>query len=216
MSDPPETVLNPGALEPLFGPSDIPNQHRVRSKTPGSGADVVKGRRPSPMVIAQNLRRAVSDWREAQYGGASDTSIELLHHWFHRDHEVKSPAGELIPFSYYFCQREAIETLIYLYENRGIRNQSSLTAAFGGPDSEIAALGINPEEDLWPRYAFKVATGAGKTKIMSLAIVWSYFHLLRESDSTMTRHFVMVAPGITVFERLKEDFETAESLTKTR
>jgi type III restriction enzyme len=41
---------------------------------------------------------------------------------------------------------------------------------------------------------------------MSLAIVWSYFRALRESDSQMTRHFVIIAPGVTVFEWLKEDF----------
>jgi type III restriction enzyme len=110
------------------------------------------------------------------------------------------------PFAYYFCQREAIETLIYLYEVRGVRTLSGLTGEFGGPDSEVAALGISPDEDVWPRYAFKLATGAGKTKVMSLAIVWSYFNALRESDSPLARHFVVVAPGITVFERLKEDF----------
>jgi type III restriction enzyme len=67
-------------------------------------------------------------------------------------------------------------------------------------------LGVDPESDVWPKYAFKIATGAGKTKVMSLAVVWSYFHSLRESDSPMTRHFAIIAPGITVFERLKEDF----------
>lgn len=41
---------------------------------------------------------------------------------------------------------------------------------------------------------------------MSLAIVWSYFHALRESDSPLARHFVVIAPNLTVFERLKEDF----------
>ncbi len=202
----PNAIINPAALEPLFGPSDIPSHHRVKGSTPGARAEVLKGRRPTPIAIAQNLRRDVADWREAQYGGASDTTIELLHHWFGRDHEAQDVDGASIPFSYYFCQREAIETLIYLYEVRGIRTLSGLTAEFGGPDSEVAALGIAPDEDLWPRYAFKVATGAGKTKIMSLAIVWSYFHALRESDSPMTRHFVIVAPGLTVFERLKQDF----------
>lgn len=202
----PDAIINPAALEPLYGPADIPSYHRIRAKTAGAGAEVVKGRRPTPIAIAQNLRRAVAEWREAQYGGASDTSIELLRHWFETDHEIAGPGGARFPFSYYFCQREAIETLVYLYEVRSVRTLSSLTAEFGGPDSEIAALGISPDEDLWPRYAFKVATGAGKTKIMSLAVVWSYFHALRESESPLTRHFLMVAPGITVFERLKEDF----------
>ena len=202
----PEAIVNPKALEPLFGPSDIPTHHRIRSRIKNAPAEVIRGRRPSPITIAQNLRRDVSEWREAQYGGASDTTIELLQHWFLRDHEVTTQAGDTVPFAYYFCQREAIETLIYLHEVRGIRTLSSLVAEFGGPDSEIAALGISPDEDLWPKYAFKVATGAGKTKVMSLAVVWSYFHALRESDSPMAKHFVIVAPGITVFERLKEDF----------
>ena len=201
-----DAVVNVAALEPLFGPSDIPNQHRVRSKTPGASAEVIKGRRPSPVVIAHNLRFQVNDWRETNYRGASDTSIELLNYWFERDHEINTSSGETVPFSYYFCQREAIEALIYLYEVRGVRSLSGLVAEFGGPARELAALGIDPNEDLWPRYAFKIATGAGKTKIMSLAVVWSYFHALRESDSPMARHFVIIAPGLTVFERLKEDF----------
>jgi ABC-2 type transport system permease protein len=41
----------------------------------------------------------------------------------------------------------------------------------------------------------------GKTKVMSLAIVWSYFHALRESDSPMARHFVMIAPNLTVMRQ---------------
>lgn len=202
----PDTIVNPGALESLFGPSDIPTYHRVRGDRPGAPAKVNKGRRPSPITIAHNLRRFVSEWRESQYGGASDTTIELLNHWFGRDHEISTASGDRVPFAYYFCQREAIETLIYLFEVRGIKTLSGLIAEFGGPDSEIAALGIDPDEDRWSKYAFKVATGAGKTKIMSLAIVWSYFHALRESESPMARHFVIIAPGITVFERLKQDF----------
>ncbi|MEN6532639.1 MAG: DEAD/DEAH box helicase family protein [Bryobacteraceae bacterium] len=202
-----DAVINPSALEPLFGPADIPSHYRIRGKTPGAPAEVVKGRRPSPVAIAQNLRREVSEWRDAQYGGASDTTRALLNHWFGRDHQITDPNGQLFPFSYYFCQRESIETLIYLYEVRGIRTLSALTANFGGPNSELAALGVSPDDDLWAKYAFKVATGAGKTKIMSLAIVWSYFHALRETDSPMAKHFLIVAPGITVFERLRSDFE---------
>ena len=96
---------------------------------------------------------------------------------------------------------------IYLIEVRGLRSLSSLIFEYGGANAEIEALGVNPEEDEWPRYAFKLATGAGKTKCMSLAIVWSYFHALREGGSEMARHFVIIAPNLTVFERLKEDFK---------
>ncbi len=63
-----------------------------------------------------------------------------------------------------------------------------------------------PADDLFPRYAAEMATGSGKTKVMSLAIVWSYFHKLREPDSPMTTHFLLIAPNVIVYERLADDF----------
>jgi type III restriction enzyme len=205
----PDASAVAAALEPLFGPAEVPNRHRTKAKKAGAAAEVVKGRRPTPIAIAQNLRQEVADWREADYAGASDTSRELLFHWFHQDHEVARSEATTQPFAYYFCQREAIETLVYLYEVRSLRTLSALTGEFGGTDAERAALGVSPDDDRWARYAFKIATGAGKTKTMSLAIVWSYFHALREPDSTLARDFVLIAPSITVFERLKEDFKPA-------
>ncbi|MBI5676339.1 MAG: DEAD/DEAH box helicase family protein [Nitrospirae bacterium] len=199
-------IINLSALEPIYLPHEMPTHHRVRAKKEGEPAEKVKGRRPSEIQIAQNLRRYVTEWRESDYTGASDTTRELLYHWFGRDHTIKNSYGDTIPFKYYFCQREAIETFIFLREVRGLAALSGILAEFGGENSEIAALGIDPEEDQWAKYAFKIATGAGKTKIMSLAIVWSYFHSLRESYSPMAKHFVVVAPNLTVFERLKEDF----------
>jgi type III restriction enzyme len=109
-----DAVINPGALEPIFGPSDLPDRHRVRGETKDAPARIVNGRRPTKILIAQNLRQAVSEWRLADYpyAGASDTSRELLLYWFGRDHEIKGPNEDRTPFSYYFCQREAIESLI--------------------------------------------------------------------------------------------------------
>lgn len=209
MSDTPEpagSFVNHAAVEPLFLPWEFPNSHRARAERDGEPPKVVRHRRPSKIAIANNLRAAVRDFRDSHYSGVSETSRELLNYWFETDHAVVGPDGVSVPFRYYFCQREAIETLIYLYENRRIRTLSSLTGEFLGADAERAALGIDPAEDQWAKYAFKVATGAGKTKIMSLAIVWSYFHAAREAGSDLARHFVIIAPNLTVFERLKEDF----------
>lgn len=201
-----QEFVNATALEPLFEPWDEPNQHRVKAGKPDKPAKIVKGRRPSPIIIAQNLRSYVRDWREGFYAGASDTTRQLLNYWFNRAHRLTNSKDEEFEFRYYFCQREAIESLIYLLEVRQLRSLSQIIAELGGIDAEIAALGITEEEDAWSKYAFKLATGAGKTKVMSLAMVWSYFHALRESDSPMARHFVVVAPNLTVYERLKEDF----------
>lgn len=207
------STLNPTILEPLFAPWEEPNAHRIRAEKAGDPAVIVQGRRSSPIDLVSNLRAAVREWREAFYIGASDTTIQLLNHWFNRAHRRTLPSseglgvgGEEFEFRYFFCQREAIETLIYLKEVRRIECLSQIIAEFGGTNAELQALGITEAEDAWSRYAFKLATGAGKTKVMSLCIVWSYFHALRESDSEMARHFVVIAPNLTVYERLKDDF----------
>lgn len=198
--------LNPIILEPLFAPWSEPNAHRIRAEKAGDPAVIVPCRRASPIDLVNNLRAAVREWREAFYIGASDTTIQLLNHWFNRAHRQIQPNGEDFEFRYFFCQREAVETLIYLKEVRRLECLSQIIAEFGGANAEIQALGITETEDAWSRYAFKLATGAGKTKVMSLCIVWSYFHALRESDSEMARHFVVIAPNLTVYERLKDDF----------
>lgn len=200
-----ELVINTAALEPLFAPWEEPNKHRVRASTPGQPPEIKTYRRRSPVKLVNPLREVVKEWRDLGYPGASETTQELLAFWFERPHRLPDGNGGDIEFRYYFCQREAIETFIYLIEVRQIRTLSGMIADFGGPTGELEASGINPEDEQWARYAFKLATGAGKTKCMSLAIVWSYFHALREG-SEMPRHFVVVAPNLTVFERLKEDF----------
>jgi type III restriction enzyme len=199
-------VINPSALEPLFSPHEEPFRYRAPADKKGDPAKIELGRRASNIPIAQNLRRFVKYWRSNDYPGASETSRELLHYWFDEEHILQNNEGEQFPFRYYFCQREAIETLIYLYEIRGITTLSNLTAEFFQDNAYDSALGVSPKDDLWPRYAFKMATGSGKTKVMSLAIVWSYFHSLFEEGSTLARDFLIIAPNITVFERLKEDF----------
>lgn len=200
-----ELTIKVAALEPLFEAWEEPNKHRVRAES-GEGAVERNGRRPSGLTIAHNLRGALKEWRDNFYFGASETSRHLLNHWFGRAHD-QSGNGGASEFRYYFCQREAIETLIYVKEVRKLECLSQLTAEFAGAQAELAALGVTEDEDAWSRYAFKMATGSGKTKVMSLAMVWSYFHALRESESPMARHFVVIAPNLTVFERLKVDFK---------
>ena len=62
------------------------------------------------------------------------------------------------------------------------------------------------DED-WPRYVLKMATGSGKTKVLSLLIAWSFFHRLYEADSTLARNFLVIAPNIIVLDRLRTDFD---------
>lgn len=200
------TQRNTAALEPLFKPWEEPTMHR--QPNPGDGpALIVPGRRPSKVPTVRAIRAEVDAWRCGGYAGISETSRTLLRHWFENEHLVKNEHGDLVPFRYHWAQREAIETFIYLYELRRVHNVAELLFEFGDRQLADKALGIQPEQDRWAKYCAKIATGAGKTKIMSLAIVWSYFHSLYEPNSNLARHFVVIAPNLTVYERLKDDFE---------
>ncbi|AEB10256.1 DEAD/DEAH box helicase [Desulfobacca acetoxidans] len=198
---------NLAALEPLFNPWEEPLRHRLPNPMPGGPAIIQPGRRPSKCSLVRSIRAEVDGWRQGGYAGVSQTSRTLLTYWFSTEHEIRDEAGNAIPFRYHWAQREAIETIIYLYELRNIKSLAEMMTEFGGGSLNDLALGLNPEEDRWPRNCCKVATGGGKTKVMSLAIVWSYFHRLYEPGSDLARHFVIIAPNLTVYERLKDDFE---------
>lgn len=154
-----------------------------------------------PPLVAR-VRREVAAWRDSGYAGASATSIALLRHWFDTDHLLEQADGSLSPFRYYFAQREAVETVVWLYEVKRARDRFDLLR-FDASGS--VSSGMFDEE--WPRYVLKMATGAGKTKVMSLLIAWSYFHRLYEEGSDLSRNFLVVAPNIIVLDRLRADFD---------
>ncbi|HNP82597.1 MAG TPA: hypothetical protein PKN47_14130 [Nitrospira sp.] len=78
-----------------------------------------------PPLVAK-VREEVLVWRSNRYAGASATSAALLRHWFESDHLVENADGSLSPFRYYFAQREAVETVIWLFEVRRARDKYDL------------------------------------------------------------------------------------------
>ena len=154
-----------------------------------------------PPLVA-NIRREVQAWRSAGYAGASPTSRALLQWWFETDHPVEDVDRTLTTFRYYFAQREAVESVIWLHDVRRVRDKFDLLRF----DASGAASANMFDED-WPRYVVKMATGAGKTKVLSLLIAWSYFHKLYEPESALARNFLLIAPNIIVLDRLRTDFD---------
>ena len=62
-------------------------------------------------------------------------------------------------------------------------------------------------DETWRRYVVKMATGAGKTKVLSLVLAWSFFHRLYEANSSLARNFLVIAPNIIVLDRIRKDFD---------
>lgn len=152
--------------------------------------------------LVQKIRLGVHAWRVAGYPGASATSAALLKWWFHTDHIKTDSDGAPSEFRYYFSQREALETVIWLYEVEKARDVHAMMRYDG-----TGAVSAGMFDEAWTRYVTKMATGAGKTKVMSLAVAWSYFHRLYEPDSKLSRNFLVVAPNIIVLDRLRADFD---------
>jgi type III restriction enzyme len=154
-----------------------------------------------PPLVAR-LRQKVKEFRDGGYAGASDTSRSLLTWWFDTPHLLEKADGTMMEFQYYFAQREALETIIYLYDVAGVQDKFDLMRFDGS-----GAVSAGMFDESWRRFVIKMATGTGKTKVMSLVIAWSFFHRLYEPDSVLSRNFLVIAPNIIVLDRIYHDFQ---------
>jgi type III restriction enzyme len=154
-----------------------------------------------PPLVAK-IREEVKAWRDSGYAGGSPTSRALLRWWFETDHLTEQADGTQSLFRYYFAQREAVETVLWLHDVRGVQDKFDLMR-FDASGSVSASM----FDEAWPRFVVKMATGAGKTKVLSLLVAWSYFHRLYEPNSTLSRNFLIIAPNIIVLDRLRADFD---------
>lgn len=154
-----------------------------------------------PPLVA-GLREKVKEWRDKNYEGASDTSKSLLNWWFKEDHIIYNADGSSYNFRYYFSQREALETVVWLYEVAKVKDKYDLIRY-----NTTGVLSPQMFTEEWLRFVIKMATGAGKTKVMSLIIVWAYFHKKYEENSNLSKNFLLITPNVIVFERIKNDFE---------
>lgn len=154
-----------------------------------------------PPLVAK-VREEVNAWRDRNYAGASATSRALLTWWFQTDHLLEKADGTQTQFRYYFAQQEAVETVIWLHDVRRARDKFDLLRF-----DASGAVSSNMFDEDWPRFVVKMATGAGKTKVLSLLMAWSYFHKLYEVDSTLARNFLLISPNIIVLDRLRSDFD---------
>ena len=216
-------------------PWTSPTSHLVKDDDAPTGwREDKSGRRPSKLLLVPKIRAEVDAWRENGYPGASEVTQRLFAYWFEEDHDVP---GFPAPFRYYFCQREAIETLVWLVEVARQRDAKALVETYGTVyQSDLVSkdiafettkcgtrtlrrFGLNRKGSVveivqelppvgLPRFAFKMATGSGKTWVMAMAVVWSRFHKLMVPDSALSTNFLIVAPNVIVYQRLQKDFES--------
>jgi type III restriction enzyme len=145
----------------------------------------------NPTPIINEIRNHVASWRALPNPadwGVTPTTARLLTYW--RSHEFSG----VRPF---FCQVEAVETIIWLTEVASRRSQYRSIRAH----LENGNAASNPE--LF-RLAMKMATGAGKTAVMAMLIAWHTANALRSPGSgRFSKGFLIITPGITIRDRLR-------------
>jgi type III restriction enzyme len=133
------------------------------------------------LPLVNRIRPRVQAWRETGYPGVTGTTKRLLAHW--RDTELREG------HRFFFCQLEAIETLIWLTEAPAADRRGIDVPGDGGP---------------FPRVCAKMATGTGKTIVMAMVIAWQVLNKVADpQDKRFARHVFVVAPGLTVRKRLE-------------
>ena len=138
-------------------------------------------KRTETLDMVNTIRARVDQWREDGYPGVTIVTRKLLEHW----HD-----GTARQHPFYFCQLEAIETLIWWVEGAEGYRQGIHVPGDGGP---------------WERLCNKMATGAGKTTVMAMVVTWQVLNALTYPKRTrdFSRAVFIVAPGLTVKGRLQ-------------
>ena len=178
----------------INSPFVCPAQHWVEGK--GGKLEIKPERRPASyevfdarnntkrtetLGLVNTIRARVDAWREAGWPGVTIVTRKLLEHW--HDREARQH-----PF--YFCQLEAIETLMWWVE---------------GAEAFKQGIAIPGDGGTWERLCNKMATGAGKTTVMAMIITWQVLNALTypKRNKDFSRAVFIVAPGLTVKERLQ-------------
>jgi type III restriction enzyme len=137
------------------------------------------------LPLVNRIRERVKAWREdpgSPYAGTTGITKRLLEHWC--DPEQRSTDRRL-----FFCQLEAIETLIWLTE---------------APPAERQGIEIPGDGGEFTRWCAKMATGSGKTTVMAMVIAWQVLNKVAyPQDKRFSKNVFVLAPGLTVKSRLQ-------------
>jgi type III restriction enzyme len=131
--------------------------------------------------LVNTIRPRVKEWRESGYPGATGITRRLLEYWYNTEERENQ--------RFFFCQLEAIETLIWLVE---------------APESQKVGITIPSDGSLFPRICCKMATGSGKTVVMSMLIAWQILNKVTyPQDARFSKYVFVIAPGLTIRSRLQ-------------
>ncbi len=155
------------------------------------------------LLLAQRLSDRVNEAWESGEIMEQVTSVtrELLQHWF------CEPFTTERPINFHLGQRQAILNAIYLHEVAGVQTVEDNYAAVMADEMGMVDMNnLQQEKYLLPKYAVKMATGTGKTWVMHALVLWQMLNARHTGGDRYTQRFLLIAPGIIVYERLLDAY----------
>jgi len=153
---------------------------------PTLDVDTITAERRERNQLINDLRREVDRWRHYDYARVTPTTRKLLQHWADPTRENRV----------LYCQREAVETAVFLAEVAGRHGYADWRRQLA-EQNDIHNAGL-------PRTALKMATGSGKTVVMAMLIAWQTANKVASpNDTRFSKRFLIIAPGITIRDRLR-------------
>jgi type III restriction enzyme len=202
--------------QPFKEPMRRPASYWYKSERTGTAQGTLFAQEESDdLPLVNVLREDLRRWRKSGWTNASQTTKQLLRHWWREDRARRL----------FFCQLEAVETIIYLREILALGRKPGFSPGLALDEYRALAEGRNPRPEAWrtkaaqhpkladfpnepgaqpiPRYAAKMATGSGKTVVMAMLIAWAFCNRGTQSgDPRFPRRALIVCPNLTIKERL--------------
>ena len=174
------------------------------------------GTRDIPLQFAKQLTDIVNqEWEQGTFiQKVSPVTQDLLRFWF-------SPAFcDERRINFHEGQRQAVLNTIYCHE---VLKTESVFNMYQMASEEIMdehfLHSIKSDKYQHPKYCIKMATGTGKTWVMHAIFLWQYLNAKYNESvdkSRFTKNFLLVAPGLIVYERLLDSFLGKEDEKGTR
>jgi type III restriction enzyme len=158
----------------------------------------------APLQFARDISAKVNaSWESGEFlSSVSETTKNLLRHWLHEEY-----AG-LRTLNFHEGQRQSILNTIYIHEVLKSKNIGDVYQTIS-PDLLLGDVGLSTmmqQKYSHPKYCIKMATGTGKTWVLEALLIWQYLNSKDEESGNFSKNFLLVAPGLIVYERLLDAF----------
>lgn len=164
------------------------------------------GTRTKPLKLAEIITKmANKEWESGNFlERVSKITQDLLRFW-----DPKGVFADLRKINFHEGQWQSIINSVYVHEILKIKDVHDMyMSVYPELLQEMDLLDLKKDKYSHPKYCIKMATGTGKTWVLHALLMWQYLNAKHgeNRDGRFSKNFLLVAPGIIVYERLLDAY----------